>query len=179
VDCVFIQWSALIRGYQDEYVDEGTVNLTIEEQMKLPDYGEVPDYPKYNLFKYTLDLIKDTQEFLEKRDIQYRMYFGWTQFYENELEEYEDLYYTMEDIKSKNTFWFHKHTSGLITDKQVIYNPYNLVPKGFKTNPYGGMAEYVYDKIGKEGLKEDGHLSDKGNQYFIENVLIKLFCGLL
>jgi len=186
VDYVFIQWSALIRGYQDESrVDEGTINLTIEEQMKLPDYGEVPDYeryeienlpdnPKYNLFKYTLDLIKDTQEFLEKRDIQYRMYFGWTQFYENELEEYEDLYHTMEDIKSKNTFWFHKHKSGLIIDKLCISNPYNLVPKGFKTNPYGGMAEYVYDEIGEEGLKEDGHLSDEGIQYFIENVLIKL-----
>ena len=36
VDYVFIQWSALIRGYQDESrVDEGTINLTIEEQMKL------------------------------------------------------------------------------------------------------------------------------------------------
>jgi hypothetical protein len=174
VDCVFIQWSALIRGYQSQG-NEGTVNLTIEEQMKLPDYDEnLNDNPKYDLFKYTLDLIKDTQEFLEKRDIVYRMYFGWTQFYENELEEYEDLYHTMEDIKSKNTFWFYKHVSGLITDKQVIYNPYNLVPKGFKTNPYGGMAEYVYDKVGKEGLKEDGHPSDKGNQYFIENVLIKL-----
>ena len=46
---------------------EKRVKETIEEQMKLPDYGEVPDYPKYNLFKYTLDLIKDTQEFLEKK----------------------------------------------------------------------------------------------------------------
>jgi hypothetical protein len=194
-DLLLIQWSAFSRCYGtsfDEVIKHHGKQL---EKYYLKDWehsdgkrpGEIHlDNLSYEITKNNLESILELQTYLQNKNIDYKMWFGWQQVYPEQIEQFgltELLNKIKEDknlilFKQNECYDYELEEYGLLSKSHYALTLKKLfgLDKGNYFHPateWGGMTEFIRMELedGKYVSKNDMHPSTKAQKYFFEQII--------
>ena len=188
IDLVLIQWSAFTRIFK--------IVPTSKHWNKYKNLDwESGDVDKLDLLTFestynSLNAIINIQEFLNKNNIKYKMWFGWQQVYPEQIEHFQ-LTHLIDIInEDENFILFHQKETwdnelknyGLFTKSNYATTLLKLfgLSKGENYYPetkWGGMSEYIRMNLNKNRYisETDSHPSSEGHRVFFEGVIKPMF----
>lgn len=201
-DMVIVQWSAFARNVRD-IINKLQSRDSAQYKIKRLYKKSAPIEYQYDtqlhddiLVEHNITLMEDLHRFLKEKNIKHKFYFGWAQIHDFELKSLnKDLVKRMKDIFNSDYFWLYKHDEGLNPENlffgMTFYNNKNWIERIFKSkkntnwypeNSFGGMAEYIRDKMGLLGFIHagifsgrdvllDGHPNSVGHYIFYKDIL--------
>jgi hypothetical protein len=197
-DLVLIQWSAFSRVF-GKTEREALFNLynhfiDIDDRYLVNLYGteytsgDFLDFVEDDIVKQSLLKIVLTQLLLQKKGIDYKMWFGWQQIYKEQINCNPNLSKILDEMESDKNLLFFKHKDaydyelpnylncGKGTYQNALKKLFGHPTKDFywPGSNYGGMTEYIRENL-KNGKyvnkKNDQHPSSEGHKVFFEGVI--------
>ncbi len=208
-DMVLVQWSAFARNAGHLW---SGLRSKIQQEYRLKRLFKRADFIEFNykeelnddvLVEHNIKVMEDLHRILKKKNIKHKFYFGWAQIHDFELKSLnKDLVKRMKDIFNSDYFWLYKHDEGFNPENLSFgmtgYNNINWIKHIFNRedgsvgamekknwypeNSFGGMAEYIRDKVGVLGFLHagifsgrevllDGHPNSVGHYIFYKDIL--------
>lgn len=178
-DLVIIQWSSFVRDFHQTIDKQSPPHKDWKENRKLFKTLLSCD-PVESFIVRDLQQMVFFQNYLDKLEIPYIQFIGWSQFsnIEAEISEVKKLL-----SKLKHFYWYSH--GKLQTDRSYCLSAfdkyqelqdlhdekYNLIPSNF-----GGMSEWVIDNFDGDGFEPNGdaHPSSLAHEHFYKHFLLPI-----
>lgn len=201
VDLVLVQWSAFSRvfGKNDEEAllnmvnhftnakDKSNLNLFGTEYSSGTFFDTLSD----DMIRNSLTKIMLVQLLLQKKNIDYKMWFGWQQIYPEQINTNQTLINLLSEIEKDTNLLLFKHNDsydyecanylkcGRSTYKSTLEKLFGKKNDDYfwPESNYGGMTEYIRENLDKNkynrqpGMEDDQHPSSDGHMVFFKGVI--------